>query len=135
VIYAIDTNVIIHLLHGTVAVRDRRDEAVRQGNGLIIPPYVHFEMRRGFLYKPAPAKEKAYRSFCSIFSVGEMTDEIWEAAAVIYAELRKNSHTLSDADILIAAFCIVNGCTLVTNNTRHFENVAGLILEDWVVQS
>jgi tRNA(fMet)-specific endonuclease VapC len=38
---------------------------------------------------------------------------------------------VDDFDILIGATAIVHGLTLVTNNTRHFENISGLALEDW----
>jgi hypothetical protein len=31
-------------------------------------------------------------------------------------------------DILIAAYCKTHGYTLATNNTRHFENIPGLVL-------
>lgn len=35
-------------------------------------------------------------------------------------------------DVLIAAQALKAGLTLVTNNTKHFENVPGLKLENWV---
>ncbi len=35
-------------------------------------------------------------------------------------------------DILIAAQALVSGSTLVTHNTRHFENIPLLKLADWV---
>jgi len=45
--------------------------------------------------------------------------------------LHDANQTVGDADILIAAFCIVNGYTLVTDNVKHFENIAGLRLMNW----
>jgi tRNA(fMet)-specific endonuclease VapC len=35
-------------------------------------------------------------------------------------------------DMLIAAHAVSLGLTLVTNNTREFERVHGLGLEDWL---
>ena len=131
-IYALDTNVIIHMFRSSQALRDKRDAKIALGNMLIIPPIVHYEMRRGFLYKTAPAKEKMYSEFCSLFSVGEMNYETWEHAASLYADLRRSGRTVDDADILIAAFCIVGDYTLVTHNTRHFNGISGLKLEDWI---
>ena len=38
---------------------------------------------------------------------------------------------VGDADILIAAFCLENDYTLVTNNTKDFVNIKGLLINDW----
>jgi len=131
--YALDTNIIIHMLNHTPIVLRRRDEAVGRGVKVVIPPYVNFEIRRGFLYVSAPAKEQAYRQICTRCPVGEMSAESWELAAELYAEKRRAGRTVDDADLLIAAFCIVGGYTLVTNNTRHFDGIDGLQLENWAV--
>ena len=40
---------------------------------------------------------------------------------------------MGDMDTLIAAHAMVEKLILVTHNTRHFENVSGLKLEDWMV--
>ena len=37
-------------------------------------------------------------------------------------------------DTLIAAHAIVASLTLVTHNSRHFERITGLKLEDWMVE-
>jgi len=55
----------------------------------------------------------------------------WEEAATIYAQTRKAGRPVDDNDILIAAFCIVNGYTLVTNNTKHFTDINSLLIVDW----
>lgn len=36
------------------------------------------------------------------------------------------------ADLMIAAVALVHDLTLVTHNTRDFENIPGLRLEDWI---
>ncbi|EKV03194.1 putative nucleic acid-binding protein [Leptolyngbya sp. PCC 7375] len=36
-------------------------------------------------------------------------------------------------DLQIAAIAMVNGLTLVTHNTREFDRVEGLRLEDWAL--
>ncbi|GMO43725.1 MAG: hypothetical protein Pg6C_05520 [Treponemataceae bacterium] len=45
--------------------------------------------------------------------------------------LRQNQSVIEDADIFTAAFCIYNGFTLVTNNTKHFQHISGLNYCDW----
>jgi predicted nucleic acid-binding protein len=57
-----------------------------------------------------------------------------EHAATVYAALRRSGRTVEDADILISAFCIVNGYTLVTNNTKHFADIDGLQLANWATE-
>jgi len=130
--YALDTNIIIHLLRGTQIARDRRDEVIRQGNNLIVPPFVDYEMQRGFLCNKSQGKEKSYKTFCSIFSVGEMNADIWKRGAEIYFDLWQRRLTIGDSDILIAAFCMIGGYILVTDNTKHFAVINSLQFENWI---
>jgi tRNA(fMet)-specific endonuclease VapC len=57
------------------------------------------------------------------------------SAAIDYARIRaflKTSGTMIGAnDLLIAAHARCLGLTLVTNNTREFERVPGLKIENW----
>lgn len=130
--YAFDTNTIIHLMRGTDSVRDNREKAMKSGVRFIIPPFVNYEVRRGLIIKPIPKHIKAYDIIFDNCFLGEMNVDVWLRAAQIYAELYNKRFTVKDADILIAAFCIVNGYTLVTDNTSDFENIDGLHLENWV---
>ena len=130
--YALDTNIIIHLMRGTQSVKENRENAHNAGSQFIIPPFVNYEVRRGLFVKPVPRHEQAYNIIFENCTLGEMTVDTWICAAKIYSELYTKHFTVKDADILIAAFCLVEGYTLVTDNTKDFENINGLQLVNWV---
>jgi len=130
--FAFDTNAIIHLMRGTPSIRINRENAVARGERFYIPPFVNYEIMRGLIIKPVEKHSAAYRIICDNCVIGEMVVEVWVRAAEIYAELYAKHFTVRDSDILIAAFCIVNGHTLVTSNISDFRNIDGLAYEDWV---
>ncbi|MCL2171026.1 MAG: PIN domain-containing protein [Defluviitaleaceae bacterium] len=130
--YALDTNTLIYLLRKDEGVIEKRNNAIRDGCELTIPPTVDYEIRRGLLYRPSPRKEKTYLSLLLHYDVGIMTPEMWVKSADIYVELRKKGFSVGDNDIFIAAFCLLNDYTLVTRNTKDFENIAGLRQVNWI---
>jgi len=130
-VYAFDTNIVIHLMLGTQSVHDNRVDAMERGEQFAIPPFVNYEILRGLMIKPVPKHEKAYKIICSDCSIGEMDLAAWVRAAELYAELYAKRFTVKDSDILIAAYCMVNGYRLVTNNISDFENISGLDYVDW----
>lgn len=58
------------------------------------------------------------------------------AAARRYGELRaaleRRGTPIGDADTRIAAIALATDSTVVTANTRHFERVPGLSVENWL---
>ena len=129
--FALDTNIISYILKENPRVLSRVRHVLRVGDKIVIPPLVYYEVRRGFLFKDAPVQAAAFKRFCHKVPVGRMARKILDEGARVYAALRKQGRPIEDADILIAAFCIGNGYTLVTNNIRHFEGINGLRLADW----
>ena len=59
-----------------------------------------------------------------------------EAAIWHYARqrrlLKEAGTPIGDMDLLIASHALAQGLVLVTNNTREFERIEGLKLENWV---
>ena len=49
----------------------------------------------------------------------------------VYLDLKKQHPRLGKMDLAIAAIALHNNATLVTRNRQDFEQIAGLILEDW----
>lgn len=52
--------------------------------------------------------------------------------AMVRGELEKLGRPANQMDYLIAGHARSLGSTLVTGNTRHFENVGGLRVENWI---
>jgi len=102
------------------------------GNRLVIPLMAYYEVKRGLLAVKASKKMKHFEQFCNIIGVDDMSFDVLDKAAYIYDDLRTKGRLVDDADIIIAAFCIVNNCVLVTNNIKHFEIIAGLQIENWI---
>ena len=67
----------------------------------------------------------------SCVTLYNLNDDAVLKAAGIYADLRKKGVTIGDLDILIASVVMVNDGTLITNNTKHYKNIAGLAFESW----
>jgi tRNA(fMet)-specific endonuclease VapC len=50
----------------------------------------------------------------------------------IHAKLLNAGHPLDSVDMQIAATAIVHNLTLVTHNTKDFQHISGLRLDDWL---
>lgn len=48
--------------------------------------------------------------------------------------LRQKGRPTGEIDALVAAVALADRATLVTHNTKHYENIEELLLEDWLAQ-
>jgi tRNA(fMet)-specific endonuclease VapC len=53
--------------------------------------------------------------------------------AKIRADLKKTGNMVGANDLMIAAHALSLGAKIVTNNTKDFERIKGLAIENWVV--
>jgi len=130
--YALDTNIITYYLKGDKKIIERITGETDKGNTIIIPPTVYFETKRWLLTINSTKKLALFDTMCSISGIGSISREILETASAIYSDLQKIGITVGDNDILIAAYCIHNDLTLVTNNMPHFKHIANLKLINWL---
>jgi len=130
-VYALDTNIVVHYLREEESVRRNFKNAVMLANEIALPRPVDYELRRGFRIYPAPKKQVLYGILAEQCVTAPMDESSWKQAERIWEELYNKRLTVSELDILIAAVCLVHNYTLVTNNTKDFENIEGLRLEDW----
>jgi tRNA(fMet)-specific endonuclease VapC len=74
------------------------------------------------------AKVEAFLRPIQILPFGR--DEAFQWAN-LDAQLRKQGNRIEAEDAMIAATAMALGMTLVSGNTKHFERVNGLKVEDW----
>jgi tRNA(fMet)-specific endonuclease VapC len=91
-----------------------------------------YEVLRGLKAKNATTQIQTFESVCAASEIIPLTDEIVVKAADIYADLRQRGEPIGDADILIAASCLVHGLAVVTNNESHFGRIPRLHVENWL---
>ena len=130
--YALDTNIVTYYLKGNKTIINRISAETDNGNSVIIPPIVFFEIKRWLLSINAIKKLKLFENMCSFEGIGEINREVMEIASTIYSDLQKKGIIIGDNDILIASFCINHNITLVTNNEKHFINITNLKIVNWL---
>ena len=74
---------------------------------------------------------RALNHFLTAISVLQFTGAVAETYGKIRSTLMAQGTDIGIADSLIASHALVEELILVTNNTRHFERVPGLRLENW----
>ncbi len=130
--FALDTNIISYILRENENVIRHYQQEAFNNNRFIMPPVAYFEVKRGLLELGAKNRLAAFEQMCSVIPLGEITRYTWNVAAELYVKARKTGNAHSDADLIIAAFCVANGYTLVTNNIRHFKFIHNLKLVNWI---
>nr|WP_244997259.1 type II toxin-antitoxin system VapC family toxin [Enterobacter dykesii] len=112
----------------------RLEQAVLRGHRIVVSAITYSEMRFGATGpKASPRHVQLVDAFCA------RLDAIlpWDRAAVdatteIKAELAAAGTPIGPNNTAIAGHAIAVGAILVSNNTREFERVPGLRLEEWV---
>jgi tRNA(fMet)-specific endonuclease VapC len=79
----------------------------------------------------ATENTKRIQEFLQIVEVVDFDQGCAEAYSRIRFALRQKGLPIGEMDMLIAAVALANEAILVTHNTKHFENIEGLLLEDW----
>lgn len=128
--YALDTNIVSYYLKNNLTIINRVD-AEKNDNGIDIPPLVYYEIKNWLLKNNSKKKMVIFEKMYSYHGINCIDKSILDIASGIKTQLEKNGITIGDNDILIAAYCLKHNLTLITNNTKHFENIGGLATENW----
>lgn len=74
----------------------------------------------------------ALLDFLSGFDILPFDDNDAEVFGLIRAELERRGQIIGSYDLQIAAQAIAKGLILVTNNTKEFERVPHITVDNWV---
>ncbi|GHU34623.1 hypothetical protein FACS1894105_01730 [Clostridia bacterium] len=132
-IFTFDTNILSYELKGNVNIVSNRVKAIKNGDLMVINPITYYEMYRGLLRKHSSKQITVFLKYCESFGICEMTTRTFTKAAELHTNLTLKGELIEDADIFIAAICIVNDITLITNNEKHFKRIKGLKILNWTI--
>jgi tRNA(fMet)-specific endonuclease VapC len=137
--YLLDTDTLTHLHAGNANVVARLKSVADEEVGISIITKV--EVLRGridYLIK-AETGESLLKAQELLFRTEALLNELLivpvdRVAAIEFDRLRSESkfRKIGRADLLIASITLANRATLVTRNLRHFKQIPGLKLENWV---
>lgn len=133
--YMLDTNICSFIMREQPeVVLKRLEQAVLRGHRIVVSAITYAEMRFGAIGKKAsPRHGQLVDAFCTrLDAVLPWNRAAVDATTEIKAVLAAAGTPIGPNDTAIAGHAIAAGAMLVTNNTREFERVPGLVLEDWV---
>jgi tRNA(fMet)-specific endonuclease VapC len=133
-LYMLDTDAVNYLVRGKAPALDAHVAKVPPKRLCISA------VTRGELLYGLKLKDGAHR-------LAQVVDQFllrvqclaWDEAAAtqfasIAAELHKAGTPIGSMDAMIAGHAMAIGAVLVTNNARHFSRVAGLNVENWLLE-
>lgn len=126
--FLLDSNAIIAMLRGHPGFLTRLRQHQPQDFG--VPAIVAHELFYG-AYKGERAVENIARVDALQFEVLDFDREDARLAGELRAILAKAGTSIGPYDVLIAGQARARALTLVTHNTREFQRVPGLRIEDW----
>ncbi len=128
--YLLDTNICISLLRGNRKVALKLIE-IGEGNCFISVITLH-ELMFGTYYSKHETQEvPKVEEFVSRFPIVSLLHSA-EEYAIRKTQLRATGIMIDEFDLLIAATAVSGGYILVTDNTKHFQRIKNLKIENWI---
>ena len=129
--YLLDTNICVYIIRG------RRREVVERFQQSALSDLLISSVTTAELYFGIEKSERrehnleVLETFLLPITVQPFEGDAPKVYGKLRATLERQGTPIGPLDTLIAAHALSLGATLVTNNTREFERVPELKLEDW----
>lgn len=137
--YVLDTDHIVELHLGTRLGERVRQRIAECDDEVVTTIITAEETMRGWLAEIHRARNfprlvSAYQRLGTLFDDFAVMSILPfdEKAARVLAELRPAKLRVGALDLRIAAITLANGAKLASSNGRDFEQVPGLMVEDWL---
>lgn len=129
--YMLDTNICIF------TIKNRPEEVRKQfetySNQMAVSTVTTMELIYGAEKSAKPAENlSVIEGFLARLNVLNYDHDAAGQTGQLRAELAKKGQPIGPYDMMIAGHARALGLFLVTNNTREFNRVPGLRVEDWV---
>jgi tRNA(fMet)-specific endonuclease VapC len=130
-IYLLDSNTCIHYLNGR-SIEIARKVKSTPSDQIAVCSIVKAELYFGAERSNNTTKTRAEQDeFFAPFQSLSFDDTAANLYAKIRADLATKGTPIGPNDLMIAAIALANNLTLISHNTREFNRINTLKLEDW----
>ena len=130
-LYMLDTNICSYIIRNKPQSIKKKLQEVEENHTIGLSSIVVSELLYGATKKDSPKLFKIVSAFIDNFIIYDYSKVSAQSYANIRTDLEKKGQIIGANDLLIASHALSLGAVLVTNNTREFERVEKLVLEDW----
>ena len=132
--YLLDTNIVSYFVKGVSGSLVQRMQVGLGAQDIAISAITRAELRYGVgLMDKFDKRRRRIDLLLKELPALPWGDEAADEFGRLKASLRRNGTPVGDFDTQIAAHALAEDLILVTHNTRHFERIPDLTLEDWMV--
>ncbi len=128
--YMLDTDTVSFALGGRGGVASRLLE--HRPSEICISSITLAELRFGAEARRSRKLHRLIDTFVGSVAVVPFDQSAADRFAPVAASLARRGEPIGTFDTLIAAHALSRGLTFVTNNSKHFQRVVGLKIENWV---
>ena len=129
----LDADIVSYFLRGLPPVVKRCKEHLDNGDLIGISSITAFELRYGIEAKQPKVNVEGYlRALAEEVKVFPFGIEAAFEAGVIRSRQAKMGRPSGNYDQLLAGHAIALNALFVTNNTKHFNGIPKLLLENWM---
>jgi len=127
----IDTDILSFYFKKMPSVVEKFDNYINRFGKINISRPTVIEVVSGLKAKNATKQLAEFREFIAKHTILEIDEKSSEITAEYISFLLQNGKHSGTFDVLIAGIAKVNDLTLITNNTKDYQNFSGLQLDNW----
>jgi len=126
----LDTDTCVEIIRGNLSVINKRANTnERAGLSFMTVGELYYGAEKS---RSPQKNRRVVAEFILSVDVINSDMQIMQKFGEIKAAMILNGTPLADADLLIAATALSRCKKLITGNTRHFEKIDNLVIENWI---
>lgn len=132
-LYMLDTNICSYIIRNKPETSKEKLKTVKKNHTIALSSIVVSELFYGAKKKVSEKLFDLVLTFVENFEVLDFDKNCALSYAEIQVDLESRGNNIGSNDLLIAAHVKGYDAILLTNNTREFEKVNGISIENWIL--
>jgi tRNA(fMet)-specific endonuclease VapC len=130
--YLLDTDVFSLMVKGQDAAINTRLQTLAKGEA-IVSVITAGEFYYGVAHAPVSTlRDQRAQRLLDFFGLLPLDSAVASSYGAVRADLRREGTPIGPNDLWLAAQALAHGLIMVTRNTREFQRVKGLKVENWL---